>query len=123
MKNVYPVLAICVLSLHLVFILWVMFGVLVARHRPVLRWLHIGSLIWAILVEIFPWTCPLTFLENWLETRAGQQPYQGSFLLHYLDALVYPNVSPLLLTIVAVTICGFNLALYVRLFLRRPGQP
>jgi len=122
MKDLYSDLAICVLSLHLVFILWVMFGVLIARRRPVLRWLHIASLIWAILVEVFPWTCPLTFLENWFEGRAGIQSYQGGFLLHYLDAVVYPDVSPLLLTIVAVAICAFNLAVYVHFFWRRRMQ-
>src|SRR5438128_8169757 len=46
------------------------------------------------LVEILPWTCPLTWAENFLETRAGIAPYQGGFLLHYLDALVYPNIPP-----------------------------
>lgn len=122
MKDAYSALAACVLGLHLVFIVWVMFGVLIARRRPLLRRLHIISLIWAILVEIFPWTCPLTFLENWLEGRAGIQPYQGGFLLHYLDALVYPDVSPLLLTIVAVAICALNLAGYVHLFLRRRAR-
>lgn len=122
MIDVYSALAVCVLSLHAIFILWVMFGVLIARHRPVLRWLHIASLIWAILVEIFPWTCPLTFVENWLEARAGIQPYQGGFLLHYLDALVYPDVSPLLLTIVAVAICALNLGVYAHLFLRQRRQ-
>jgi hypothetical protein len=119
----YSALAVCVLGLHLLFILWVMFGVFIARRRLVLRWLHIVSLIWAILVEIFPWTCPLTFLENSLEARARVQPYQGGFLLHYLDALVYPDVSPLLLTIVAVAICTFNLAVYARFFLRRRAEP
>ncbi|HTZ96935.1 MAG TPA: DUF2784 domain-containing protein [Terriglobales bacterium] len=115
----YSVLAVCVLTLHGLFILWVMFGVLVARHRPVLRSLHILSLVWAILVEVFPWSCPLTLLENWLEGRAGVQPYQGGFLLHYLDAMVYPDVSPLLLTVIAVVVCGFNLAMYAWFFLKQ----
>jgi len=30
----------------------------------------------------------LTLLENWLEGKAGIQPYEGGFLLHYLDKLV-----------------------------------
>lgn len=119
MTDFCSALAVCVLGLHAIFILWVMFGVLITRRRSLLRWLHIASLIWAVLIEIFPWTCPLTFLENLLEACAGVQPYQGGFLLHYLDALVYPDVSPLLLTIVAVAICAFNLALYLGFFLRR----
>jgi hypothetical protein len=117
MINFYSALAVCVLSLHMAFILWVIFGVIAARKRLWLRWLHIVSLVWAILIEVFPWTCPLTFLENWLESKAGVQPYQGGFLLHYLDALVYPNVSPMLLTVAAVAICGFNLAVYAGFFL------
>lgn len=116
--NFYSALAVCVLSLHVAFIVWVIFGVLPAWKRRWLRWLHIVSLLWAILIEVFPWTCPLTFLENWLEGKSGVQPYQGGFLLHYLDALVYPNVPPMLLTVVAVAICGFNLAVYARFFLR-----
>ncbi len=26
-----------------------------------------------LLIETFPWTCPLTFAETWLEQRAGNQ--------------------------------------------------
>jgi len=63
-------------------------------------------------VEVLPWPCPLTVLENWLETQAGVQPYTGGFLLHYLDALVYPNISSTLLTVAGVVVCALNLAFY-----------
>ena len=116
MTSVYSVLASSVLGLHLLFILWVIFGALVARSRPLLRCVHITCLIWGILVEVLPWPCPLTLLENWLESRAGVEPYQGGFLLHYLDALVYPNTPPLLLTVAGVVICMVNLGLYARAF-------
>jgi Protein of Unknown function (DUF2784) len=99
-------LATSVLGLHLLFILWVIFGALVARSRQLLRWLHITCLIWGILIEVLPWPCPLTLLENWLESRTGIEPYQGGFLLHYLDALVYPNISPLVLTIAGLAVCS-----------------
>jgi hypothetical protein len=46
-----------------------------------------------VIVEIFGLWCPLTALENWLEVRGGVSTYRGPFLLHYLDALVYPNLS------------------------------
>jgi len=107
-----------VLVLHLLFILWVVFGAMVALHRPWLRWLHIVSLVWGILTELLPWPCPLTLLENWFEARAGVMPYQGGFLLHYLDALVYPNVSPTLLTIVGVLVCAVNLGIHIFAFAR-----
>jgi hypothetical protein len=53
-------------------------------------------------------------LENWLEGRAGVEPYQGGFLLHYLDKLVYPNISVNVLTTAAVIVCVSNLAFYAR---------
>ncbi|HXY16369.1 MAG TPA: DUF2784 domain-containing protein [Terriglobales bacterium] len=116
--NLYSIAASGVLALHLVFVLWVIFGALVAHRRPVLRWLHILSLIWAIIIELFPWSCPLTLLENWLETRAGVEPYQDGFLLHYLDALVYPNISALVLTIAGVVVCILNFVFYGLVFAR-----
>lgn len=104
--SVFKILAALVLGLHLLFIVWVIFGALLARRRRLLPWLHVASLLWGILIEVEPWSCPLTFLENWLEARAGVAPYQGGFLLHYLDAIVYPDISPLLLTIVGVLVCA-----------------
>ena len=94
--------------------MWVIFGALLTRSRPLLRWLHIVSLVWGVLVEVLPWPCPLTLLESWLEGKAGVEPEQGGFLLHYLDKLVYPDISSTLLTIAAVILCGLNLALYGR---------
>ena len=113
-SSLYSLLAVCVLSLHAVFILWVVFGALFTRSRPVLRWLHIASLVWGILTELLPWPCPLTLLENWFEAKAGVQPYQGGFVLHYLDKLVYPDVSVTVLTVAGVIICALNLAFYGR---------
>jgi hypothetical protein len=67
-----------------------------------------------ILTELLPWPCPLTLLENWLEAKAGVEPYRGGFLLHYLDKLVYPDISATVLTVAGLIICALNLALYGR---------
>jgi hypothetical protein len=112
--NVYSGLAVFVLSLHVLFVLLVIFGAFLTGSRPLLRWLHIVSLVWAILMELLPWPYPLTLLENWLETKAGVEPYQGGFLLHYLDKLVYPNISATLLTMAGLSVCALNLAFYGR---------
>src|SRR6266487_1688742 len=49
-----------------------------------------------------------------LEGKAGVEPYQGGFLLHYLDKLVYPDISATVLTVAGVIICILNLAFYGR---------
>ena len=112
MSGLYSALASLVLMLHLLFILWVIFGALLAYSRPRLRWFHIICLLWGVLVELSPWPCPLTVLENWFEVQGGVRLYQGGFLLHYLDATVYPDSSPTLLTMVGVAVCVLNLGLY-----------
>jgi hypothetical protein len=114
--NIYGMLAVSTLLLHGVFILWVIFGALLTRSRPLLRWFHIASLVWGILTELLPWPCPLTLLENWFETKARVEPYRSGFLLHYLDKLVYPDISTTLLTVVGVLVCSVNVLLYTREF-------
>jgi Protein of Unknown function (DUF2784) len=44
-SNFYSALATAVLFLHGLFIVWVIFGALLVRSRPILRWLHIASLV------------------------------------------------------------------------------
>ena len=119
--NPYFVLAAGVLALHLAFILWVIFGAFLTRTRPLLGWFHLVSLVYGILVETLDWTCPLTPFENWLRGRAGVPTYQGGFLLHYLDALVYPDVPPSLLVICGLAVCLLNLGVYAFRFRRRRG--
>lgn len=111
--NIYLALAESVLVVHLLFILWVMGGVLLVRHYPSLEWIHIGSLVYGIFIEVAPWPpCPLTILEQMLENHAGIAAFRGSFLLHYLDAFVYPNLPLTLLVSVAVLFCVANLTYY-----------
>ena len=113
------VLSEIVLGTHLLFIMWVAFGVLVTWNRAFLRWVHIVSLVYSILIEVGPWPCPLTILEQAQEGRAGMNPYRGPFVLHYLDATVYPNIPQALLVACGVAVCVFNLGVYVRRFRRR----
>ena len=110
--TLYSALASLTLVLHLLFIIWVVLGAFLTHDWPRLGWLHIASLVWGLAVEVLPWPCPLTLAENWLQGKAGLIPYQGGFLLYYLDALVYPNVSPRALTAGGVVIWLVNLAIY-----------
>jgi len=113
MSGWYDTAVIVILSLHLAWILWVIFGTLWTRGRPWLTMFHIGSLIWGIFVEIGPWPCPLTMAEQFLQRRAGIVPYRGSFLLHVLDRIVYPDLSASFLTVCGVIVCIVNLTVYI----------
>lgn len=106
-------LAALALAIHLTWILWVIFGALFTRGRPWLTGFHIASLTWGIIVDTGPWPCPLTILEQWLEARAGLPAYSGSFLVHTLDAIVYPNVPDAVIIGGATAVCGANLLIYL----------
>lgn len=101
-----------ILAIHLAWIVLVIVGAVWTRGRPFLTALHILSLLWGIVVEVSPWPCPLTLAEQHFETLAGEYPYHGSFLLHYLDAIVYPNLPYWVVTAAGVTVCAVNLAVY-----------
>jgi hypothetical protein len=117
--NVYQVLAVAVLTVHLGWIVWVIFGWIVTRNRPILRWFHILSLIYSIFVENLPWPCPLTVAETRFEELAGIHPYHEPFLVHYLEVLIYPTISQTPLAWCASTVCLAILGLYGLRFRRR----
>lgn len=112
-------LAGLVLAIHLLFILWVIFGWIFTRRRPVWRSLHIGCVIYGIFIEVSNLTCPLTFIETALEARGGETPYHGAFILHYLEILVYPDIPLFALITVAVIVCLVILGIYTRRYRRR----
>ena len=55
--------AILTLLIHLAWILFVIFGALWTRRRPVWSAIHILALLWGIVVEVSPWPCSLTLAE------------------------------------------------------------
>lgn len=108
----YVVFTVVVLTLHLLWIVGVIFGAIFTRKRPWLGAIHVGTIVWGIIAETTSAPCPLTVAENWCETRSGVAPFHGPFLLHCLDATVYPHVSQAWLAGVAVLVCAANLGIY-----------
>lgn len=80
----YSILASVVVATHLGFVLFVLIGGLGLAHVPWIVWVHIPAVIYAILIQTIGWRCPLTDLEKWLRQLAGQAPYPGEFLPHYV---------------------------------------
>jgi len=111
---IYLILVIVVLTFHLMLNVWVVFGAAVTRNRPALRSIHILSVMYGAVIENVSWSCPLTLAEKWCESRAARVPYEGPFLLHYLNAVVYPEFPSRLISWGAIGICLVNLAVYAR---------
>lgn len=90
----YGFLADLVMVLHFGFILLVIFGGLLALRWQGFALLHLPAVLWALFLELKPGTmCPLTPLEQSLRMRAGESAYRGGFIEHYLDPIIYPDMS------------------------------
>ena len=86
----YRVAADLVVFIHFTFVLFVVFGALVALRRPRVLWLHLPAATWGALIEFQGWICPLTPWEIRLRTLGGQAGYPGGFIEHYILPLLYP---------------------------------
>ncbi len=87
----YQMLADLVVALHLAFVVFVIFGALLATKWRRLLWLHVSAALWGAVVEFSGWICPLTPLEVWLRHKAGGGNYCCDFVAHYLLPVLYPQ--------------------------------
>lgn len=86
----YRIAADAVLLLHVMFVLFVVFGGLLALVFRWGMWLHLPAAAWGIGIELVGGICPLTTVENALRRAAGESGYPGSFVEHYIVPLLYP---------------------------------
>jgi len=103
---VYRILADLVVIAHFAFIGFVTIGSLLAWHKkPVLVWLHVPALAWAVAIITIGSTCPLTVLENYFRRLGGEPGYAGGFVDHYIENVIFPQrLSPVLLALAAAAI-------------------
>lgn len=87
----YRVLADLVVLLHFAFIVFVLFGGLLALRWRWVPWAHLPAVIWGAAAELCGWLCPLTPLENALRSASGSEGYMGGFIEHYLVPVIYPS--------------------------------
>ena len=116
---IYRVLAEAVLVVHLLFIVFVIFGSLLVFRWRKAAWVHVPCLIWGASIIMAGWICPLTPLENHLRRAAGEQGYDTGFIEHYLLAVVYPGgLTPAVQIVLGLLLLGFNGLVYALWFRR-----
>ena len=109
----YGFLADLVLFAHLVFVLFVIGGGLLALKWPRIAWLHLPAAIWGAMIEFMGWICPLTPLEKQLLMQSGSSGYEGDFIGHYLLPILYPTgMTRNVQLILGVLVVIINGALY-----------
>ncbi|MEN3027928.1 MAG: DUF2784 domain-containing protein [Aquificaceae bacterium] len=122
MKEFYLFLAHLVVTVHFVWILFLLLGWLSAIKRRVVRGIHLGGLLFALFLNLTHLHCPLTYLEIWLRKKAGAEAYDSSFIIHYLEKLIYIRVDPELLRLLTYLFVSFFILLHTALWLRDRGS-
>jgi hypothetical protein len=80
-----------------------------------IKYIHLSGLFFAILIQTFGWYCPLTHLEFWLRSRHNRSvAYAGSFIIHYVEKLVYLEISPTGILLTTIGLVIINLWVYLR---------
>ena len=97
-------LANAVLLLHVGIAMFVVAGLLLIVLGNLARWRWVNNALFRIthmaaigIVVAESWlgvVCPLTTLEMWLRTRAGEAAYGGGFIEHWLGQLLYWRAPP-----------------------------
>lgn len=117
-------LADAVLSFHFLFILFAIFGGFINLYNKKVAWLHVPVVLWSSIVNLAGLTCPLTPIENYFRSLAGQAGYPGGFVEHYIGQLVYPAGMPRKLELVAAaSIIAWNFVVYAFLVWKHRRPP
>jgi hypothetical protein len=110
----YLMLADGVVVLHFLWIVFLVFGGFWGRRSRAVGVVHLSGLAFSVLMQVFDWYCPLTHLEVWLRARHDpSEAYAGSYIVHYLEELVYIELSRTLIFVLTLLLCGANLWLYL----------
>lgn len=113
----YRLAADLTLVLHLSFIIFVLFGGLLALRKKFWLWVHLPAMLWGLWVEWAGWICPLTPLENYFRRRASGQEYSESFVEHYLVPLIYPDQLTISQQwVLGAVALGINIVIYLYVF-------
>ena len=118
--RLYIIAADIVVAVHLGWILFLIGGAFIGRRVRWVMGLHLAALGYSVLLQLFSWTCPLTYLEVWLRSRSGGVSYAGSFIGHYLDWLVYLEIPRGPLFILTAVVIGISFAIYYKTLRKAP---
>jgi hypothetical protein len=111
----YRIAADVSVFLHLLWIVFLIIGAFWGRRYRWVKRVHISGICLAFVIQVFGWYCPLTYLEVWLrEMHAPSEAYAGSFIIHYMERIVYIDLSREMVFILTVLLALITLWLYLR---------
>ena len=113
----YEFFANLTLIVHLIFILFVVFGGMILFIFPKIIYMHPPALLWGIYIELTNSVCPLTYLENWFLNKAELATYSNGFINNYLYPIIYPEgLTNNIQIYLGITLIVINILIYGFIF-------
>ncbi|MPZ63174.1 MAG: DUF2784 family protein [Propionibacteriales bacterium] len=112
-----------VMTSHMVYLAFLIFGGFLALRLRWLRWPHVIATIWGTTVTVVSLDCPLTQLEVALRERAGSGAYGEPFIEHYFAGHLYPEGHEVLSRVVIVVLVLTSYLLLVSRMLQERSVP
>lgn len=130
----YKILADLVVLIHFAWILFMLWGFILtvcsttsiyvlpaAKDRSraffdrwIFRTIHLGGIVYVAILTVLGKYCPLTILENNLRQQYDTElTYPGSFVVHYIERIVYPEANFLLFVIPTIIIVVFTALMFI----------
>jgi len=111
----YKLLADAFVFIHFLWIVFLFLGALWGRKSRIVKIFHLSGLAFAFIIQIFDWFCPLTHLEFWLRGKHNPDlTYAGSFIIYYVERIVYIEISRYIVLIVTLLLGALNVWIYLR---------
>ena len=109
-----------VVVIHFAFIIFGVFGALLAFRWRWIPWVHLPAVVWGAFVEVSGRACPLTPLEKAFRRAAGEAGYTGDFVDRYIAAVIYPDgLTRAMQVLLAVALVAVNVGIYGTLWWMR----
>ena len=122
-QALYSLLADVILVTHVLFAAFVVISLILIFVGKFLSWLwvrnpwfrvtHLLGIGVVVLQSWFGVICPLTIWEMDLRSKAGETIYEGSFVRHWLNELLYYQAPPWVFVVCYTAFGGLVLASWV----------
>ena len=122
-RALYSLLADALLVTHVLFAVFVIFSLMLIFVGKFLSWMWVRNpwfraihLLGIGVVVLQSWLgviCPLTIWEMDLRSKAGETIYEGSFVKHWLNELLYYQAPPWVFVVCYTAFGGLVLASWI----------
>ena len=100
---------------HFLWILFLIFGFVFALKGSRIAYVHLGGLMFALILNALGWYCPLTHLEDYFRSlHDAPSAYATSFIARGVEKFVYPDIpenllrgGEILLTVLYLVVYGY----------------